>query len=127
MRKEERTLELWTGYFLRGSVFVCAAVIALGWAMSSFQPTNILMEMARGGEVKTAAFVPFGQDFFQVLRSFDGRATISLGLLMLILIPIVRVVLAAATFIRDRDRTYIIFSFLVLGFLGFGFFWGKVL
>jgi uncharacterized membrane protein len=51
---------------------------------------------------------------------FESRALIQLGLLLLIATPIARVALSLVGFIKQRDRTYIIITTIVLLILLFG-------
>jgi uncharacterized membrane protein len=47
----------------------------------------------------------------------DGRSIIQLGLLFLIATPVARVVLAAVSFLLERDRLYFVVSTVVLAVL----------
>jgi uncharacterized membrane protein len=55
----------------------------------------------------------------------DARAIIQLGLLLLIATPVARVVFSIAGFWLERDRTYVIFTCVVLAILLFGLFAGR--
>jgi uncharacterized membrane protein len=58
-------------------------------------------------------------------RSGGTRATIQLGVLLLIATPIARVALTLLAFLYKRDWLYVAMTSLVLGLLLFGFIWGK--
>ena len=55
-----------------------------------------------------------------------GRGLIQLGLLLLIATPVARVVLLALGFALQRDRLYVIVSVVVLTFLLYGLFGGRL-
>jgi uncharacterized membrane protein len=55
-----------------------------------------------------------------------GRGLIQLGLLLLIATPVARVVLLALGFALQRDRLYAIVSVVVLTFLLYGLFGGRL-
>ncbi len=46
-----------------------------------------------------------------------GRAIIQLGLLLLIATPVARVAFSVWAFARERDRTYVVITLIVLGIL----------
>jgi uncharacterized membrane protein len=48
-----------------------------------------------------------------------GRATIQLGLLLLIATPVARVIFSVAGFALERDRPYVLMTLLVLAILLF--------
>ena len=49
--------------------------------------------------------------------ALDPRAVIQLGLLLLIATPIARVAFSLLAFIRQRDRTYVVITAIVLAVL----------
>ena len=61
------------------------------------------------------------------LMAWGSDRLISIGLIMLILIPVLRVIMAGVIFLIQRDYLFFCFSSVVLFFLGFGFYWGAVL
>jgi len=56
---------------------------------------------------------------------FDGRAIIQLGLLLLIATPVIRVIFSVAAFWLERDRTYVLFTLVVLAVLLYSLFLGR--
>jgi len=54
----------------------------------------------------------------------SGRGLIQLGLLVLIATPVARVVFSVYAFLRQRDRTYVVVTLIVLGILCHGLFGG---
>lgn len=55
------------------------------------------------------------------LRAMDSRAVIQLGILLLIATPIARVALSLFAFAKQRDRTYVVVTAIVLGILLWSF------
>lgn len=58
------------------------------------------------------------------LMAGQGRAFVQLGVLILVAVPIARVVLSGFGFARERDRTYVASSALVLALLIWSLFGG---
>jgi uncharacterized membrane protein len=54
-----------------------------------------------------------------------GRGIIQLGVLVLIATPIARVLLSVFGFLRERDRLYVVVTFIVLAILVYSFVWGR--
>ena len=113
------------GWLLRVGVLISAAVVAIG---------GIIFLLRHGSE-------PFVGHTFQaepswlrhppeILRAalaLHGRALIQIGLLILIATPVARVAMAAVSFARERDYTYVVITLIVLGVLGYSFFAGQAL
>ena len=64
--------------------------------------------------------------FFQLMGWGPDRL-ISTGLFILILLPVLRVIMAGAIFLMQRDYLFFCFSCVVLFLIGFGFYWGNAL
>jgi uncharacterized membrane protein len=62
---------------------------------------------------------------FRAACAGSGRALIQLGVLLLIATPIARVALSACFFARQRDRTYLVITSLVLAILLLSFAFGR--
>lgn len=57
------------------------------------------------------------------LFSWHGRNWIQFGLVMLVATPVARVAFCVFAFIKERDRTYVILTLIVLSVLMFSFIW----
>jgi uncharacterized membrane protein len=93
-----------------------AAVLRYGSLVSTLvMALGLVMILVRG----LAAYpplespAPIGVVVARALR-FDGLGISELGLLLLLLTPIVRIVVAAATFALERDQKYMLISLGVL-------------
>lgn len=104
------------GWILQGGVMLSAAVILIGLLMMSLQsnkfaPQNLLL---------------FPQTFGQVwseLLALQPQAVITLGLLLLIATPVVRVAVSIVAFAVERDRRFALITTIVLLILLFSIFY----
>jgi uncharacterized membrane protein len=55
--------------------------------------------------------------------TFHGRGLIQLGLLVLIATPVARVIFSVFVFAKQRDRTFVVITLIVLSVLIFSLFW----
>jgi len=62
--------------------------------------------------------------FWKSLTHFEGMGIIQLGILLLIFTPVVRIIFALIGYLKERDYTYVIISFIVLGIITFSFLMG---
>ena len=110
------------GNLLRAGVILSAAVTAIGGALF----------LVRYGAAPADYRVFAGEP--EDLRSLRGiiagaitlrpRSLIQLGLLLLIATPIARVAFSLVVFVRQRDRTYVLVTTIVLALLLFSLFLG---
>ncbi len=64
------------------------------------------------------------QGILAAMLSFDSRAIIQFGLLLLILTPIARVAFSAVAFMLQGDRFYVMVTLIVLAVLLVNLLWG---
>ena len=98
------------GWILQGGVLLSAAVILLGLILFPFRP----------GGFSTARLLSFPQTLGEVwagLLILRPQAVITLGLLLLIAIPVARVVVSVVAFALERDRRYVVITLAVLSIL----------
>ena len=89
-------------HVLRGGVLISVGVLLAGLAIAAIE----------GAGFPSRVFEP-GQ-LLGPLARFRPRALLSLGLLILILTPVVRVALSLVGFAKERDRTYVALTAIVL-------------
>jgi uncharacterized membrane protein len=65
------------------------------------------------------------RDIFLGLQNFHGQAIVSLGLLVLVATPVLRVAISILAFLLQRDRPFVIITTLVLALLILSFFLGR--
>lgn len=103
------------GWILQGGVTVSAVVILFGLFLELFQPNKFAPQKLQN----------FPQTFDQVwagLLVLRPQAFITLGLLLLIATPVVRVAASIGAFAIERDRRFVVITFLVLAILLFSIF-----
>ena len=109
------------GWVLQWGVILSAAIILLGLFLLSLQPDKFSPQRLQ----------LFPQTFGQVwagLLVFRPQAIITLGLLLLIATPVVRVAVSIPAFAIERDRHFVVITTIVLLVLLFSiFFIGAVL
>jgi uncharacterized membrane protein len=114
---DDQRLENIIGQLLRAGVLLSAAVVAIGGIL--------YLVFKHAEQVSYRTFVAGGPG----LRTVSGIAHSALhlsseglmqaGLVLLILTPVARVVLAVVGFALERDRLYAAVSFIVLAILAF--------
>lgn len=110
-----RTAELAIAFVLRYGVIVCGACLLLAIALSFFgasgtlgtHPSLTISGLAAG------------------LAAFEPDAVASLGILLLILLPVLRVGMTVVLFLLERDYVYFAISTFVFAVLVFGLIYGK--
>ena len=98
------------GWILQGGVMLSAAVILFGLILFPFSP----------GGFSSARLLSFPQTLGEVwsgLLILRPQAVITLGLLLLIATPVVRVVVSVVAFALERDRRYVVITLAVLSIL----------
>lgn len=132
--KELFQAEIIISWVLRLGIILCATVISIGLGIRFFFPSH-----ASGSARKIIHEIMQGQfsHHYSVLDSTallskgviqgNSDAWISLGLLLLILLPMIRVAMSFFIFLFEKDFTYSVITFIVLGILLFGIFFGKAL
>ena len=100
------------GNLLRWGVLTAAAVALVGGIFylvrSGSAPVHYGEFRGQPPELTSVAGVVRG------VRALDPRAVIQLGLLLLIATPVARVAFSLVAFLRQRDRTYVVITSIVL-------------
>jgi uncharacterized membrane protein len=119
----DRRLDEALGRLLRDGVILAAAVVLLGGA---------LYLIGHAGEAEGhRTFDPRPDELchpVSVVRAAfrgDAKGIIQLGLLLLIATPVARVLFTVFAFAKQRDRTYVVITLVVLTLLLYSLFWGK--
>jgi len=124
--------ELLISYVLRYGVILCGVVIAVGLALLLLHPaggsSSGFLAQVRSSAGGSPEAVPTTLAAFATgLAAFDPNTLISLGLLLLIALPVVRVALTVVIFLIQKDLSYFIITLIVLTVLLSGIFLGKAL
>jgi uncharacterized membrane protein len=121
----DKDLAVPIGMLLRAGVIASAVVLLLGGAVH-------LYRHGREPVPKRKMFKPEPPEFSHpapILRAAlggSGRATIQLGVLLLIATPVMRVAFSVYGFARQRDRAYVVMTLIVLAVLLLGLLGGPV-
>ena len=105
-----RQAELVISYVLRGGVLLSAAVIAIGVVMYYLRPRAI----------SGAGFLTYPHSLSAILPALlagTPEGVITLGLLILLATPVLRVAVSIIAFALERDWRYVVITVIVLGLL----------
>ncbi len=106
------------GWILQGGVIVSAAVILFGMLLLPFRPGGLTPQRLQNFPHSLGA-VRVG------LIGLHPQAFITLGLLLLIATPVMRVAVSVVAFALEHDRLYVVITLLVLAILIASFVLGK--
>jgi uncharacterized membrane protein len=121
-------VEILISWILRGGVIVSMATVLVGLGLmfthhpDYFRSTADLQRLTSPG----AAFPHTPAEVLRGVATGRGQAIVTLGLLLLIATPILRVAISLVGFVLERDRVYALISAAVLIFLMIAFLLGKV-
>ncbi|HTI15088.1 MAG TPA: TSUP family transporter [Dictyobacter sp.] len=105
--QQQNTSAIIIGWILQGGVLISSAVVILGL---------IILSIRTGGPT-VASLLAFPHSIPQLgtdLRQFQPEAIITVGLLLLIATPVIRVAASIVTFAIEHDRKYVVITTLVL-------------
>lgn len=116
-RLSDRAIALAISLVLRVGVALAAALVAVGgiaYLVQNGRRETHYSHFASAQSLTTPAAIVRGA------LALDPAAIIALGLVVLVLTPVARVVLALLAFAEQRDRLYVAFSLIVLTVLFIG-------
>jgi uncharacterized membrane protein YfcA/uncharacterized membrane protein len=105
------------GWILQGGVLISAAVILFG----------VILLLVRSGGATPAALVNYPHSLpglVRALSAFQPQAVITLGLVLLIATPVVRVATSIVAFALEHDYRYVVITLVVLLILLYSLFFG---
>lgn len=118
-----RKVELLISNLLRLGVILSLALVVFGTAVSFAQHPEYLSDRSFFGQPSAprTAILHSLADVGAGLRSLQGEAIVTLGILLLIATPVIRVGVSIFAFIYQRDRLYTfitaVFCLLLLSFV----------
>ncbi len=123
-----RRVELTISNLLRGGVLLSLGLIVVGTAVTFAQHPRYFSEKAELQQVITpGANFPHAIGELSVeIRQLRGEAIVTLGLLVLIATPVVRVAVSIFAFIYQGDRVFTLITAAVLGLLLLSLVLGRV-
>ena len=116
-------MELLISKLLRRGVLIASGVVCIG-AMIFLSREGSLRPQYDAFQGEPEKF----RNVYQILASTlvpSGRGIIETGVLLLITIPVLRVAVSVISFAKEKDRTYVIITSVVLFFLLFSLFYQK--
>lgn len=124
--EEDRILRTWTPILLRAILLASSLVMAVGIAQS--------LAFAPGFYVRRFHAVQHGQlhvrnglaQLIDEMRKGDPHGTMTIGLFLLTLVPLVRVAFTFFLFLKERDFVYVTATAYVLAALAVGVLLGRV-
>jgi uncharacterized membrane protein len=117
-----------TALVLRTGVFASVAVVLLGMVVSvvrhpgALSDKDFLVRLTSGGSAYPTTLPALARELAEV----RGRAVVTLGLLLLIATPLLRVAVSMVAFALERDWIYTALTLLVLTVLAVSFLVGRV-
>jgi hypothetical protein len=124
---EDKILRAWTPVLLRTILLAASAILIGGLIYTGIKEPAYYVhryDLVRAGTAKRPA-----EDAIQLVeKSFagDAHSILTLGLLVLTLVPLGRVVFTLILFIRERDVVYIVATAYVLSALIIGVMLGNI-
>jgi len=111
-----RRLETWISNLLRGGIILSVSLIVVGTLTTFVQHPDYISSSAQLERlVAPGAAFPHALDVLLAgLHQLRGEAIATLGLLVLIATPMIRVAVSSIAFIRQRDRIYFLITTAVL-------------
>jgi len=111
---DEKTERL-IGNLLRAGVLASALIVLAGGVLYLVHEGRIHPDY--GTFQGESAYLTSVNGVVSAALKLDSRGLMQLGLMLLVLTPIARVILAAYAFFREGDKTYVVVSLIVLAVL----------
>ncbi len=125
--EETRLLRVWTPKILRTVLVAAVTVLIVGLAEATFgSPGHYARrfhELQRGIDLRQPK--DFGPLIGDALRG-DGRSIMTLGLMLLTMVPIARVTFTLLVFLKEKDYPYVAMTGYVLAALILGAALGRI-
>ena len=123
-----RRVEILISNLLRTGVIISLTLIALGTGVSFVRHPDYLWSATALQHLTEpgAAFPHTLSDVWFGIRRFEGDAVVTLGLLLLVVTPVIRVAVSVFAFIYQEDRNYTLITLVVLCLLLLSFLLGAV-
>jgi uncharacterized membrane protein len=133
MNQRIQRAEVFISLLLKWGVIVCVCLIGLGWVLSFTSPRVVLPNPGGLSCLKTSTCVaPLSVysspgEFTRALMEPSPHTWMTLGLMILILLPVLRVGLTVILFVVQKDVTYIFLSSVVFAILIISTFLGRAI
>jgi len=127
IQDEDRILRTWTPLILRTILIVATVVLIAGMVSMAAQSPGYYVSRFRAAQAGTAVHAHL--DWSQLALDAIGgnpHAIMTLGLLVLTLVPLGRVAFTFFLFLKQHDRIFVIATAYVLTALVFGVLLGRI-
>ena len=124
---EERILRVWTPVILRTILVGAIVILLLGMLSMAWQTPGYYV--ARFRRLQTIGHPPNRETIAALVSASlkgESRPIMTLGLMVLTLVPLARVAFCFLLFVKERDGTYVVFTAYVLIGLLVGVILGRV-
>ena len=120
------TVERLIALVLRAGVITSIAIISFGTTLSFIHHADYLSSSSQLQSLTRpgGAFPPTFSELRSQLLLLRGQAIVTLGLLLLIATPVLRVAISILVFLVEGDRLFALITFVVLTLLVLSFFLG---
>ena len=109
------SIDLLISWTLRIGVGISLALVCLGTAVTFLHHPDYLRQQSSLALTHPQGNVPHGVgDMVKLLRHCQGQGVVTLGLLVLIATPIMRVALSTLLFWHEKDRAFTTITLVVL-------------
>lgn len=115
-----RRMEKLIGYVLLAGVLASATIVLFGGALYMWRhgSTPVHYRIFRGEPSDLRSLAGIWKDFTEG----SGRGAIQFGLMLLVGIQVIRVALTGVLFLLNRDKIFVVITFLVLAMLSYALF-----
>ncbi len=123
---EDRILRLWTPILLRTILVAASIILVAGLALMATRAPGYYVERYRSVQ---AGQIHQRETFTETVNGVlagDPHAIMTIGLLVLTLVPLGRVAFCFLLFVKEGDRTYVAFTAYVLTGLMAGIMLGRI-
>lgn len=124
--EEERILRIWTPILLRSILIASVIILVAGLFLMAIKAPDFYLDRYRA--VQSGHLDPpesISQLWSEAIQG-DPHSLVTLGLLVLTLVPIARVAFCLILFLKQCDYTYVAFTAYVLTFLIIGVVVGRI-
>jgi uncharacterized membrane protein len=119
MSSEPRWVDRMISWVLRSGVTISVVVVLAGMIITFAHHPEYFRSRPALGELTNpgTSYPSTMRAVIEGVREVRGQAIVTLGLLLLIATPVVRVAVSIAVFVIERDRLYVVITTVVLGLL----------
>ncbi|HTW87059.1 MAG TPA: DUF1634 domain-containing protein [Candidatus Binataceae bacterium] len=125
LQDEQRILRHWTPVLLRTILIAAAIILVIGLIVMTRQPGAYVARFEAIVHGKVYSNESLVKRFSEALHG-DPHAIVTVGLMVLTLVPLARVAFCFLLFLRERDWMFVVFTAYVLSGLVVGVILGRV-